>query len=146
MLRLRTAVVVDPFPHWVDVVERALRSSGIDVVGSAGSLDEATVLIEQTQPDLAVVEFTATKRDPATWLREHRQCWPETNVIVFSNEDDPESITAALAEGAVAWVIKRAQSDEVAAMRNRTQARSLARQPHQPGLLVQLHRHSAAND
>ena len=72
----------------------------------AGSVAEASVVIEQTRPELAVVEIADGDREPYAWLSEQRQRWPETKIIVFSGRDDPDAIASALAYGAAAYVVK----------------------------------------
>lgn len=111
---MKTAVVVDPYPRWLDAVQRLLRGSGVEVVGSTGSLAEAEAIIAQVRPELAVVDLAAGDREPFAWLREQRRLQPAMRTIVFSDRRDPRSIATALSAGAVAYVVKQADLREVA--------------------------------
>jgi DNA-binding NarL/FixJ family response regulator len=49
-LPVRTAVVVDQHPAWLDAVEEVLATVSVEVVGRACSLSEATRMVEQLRP------------------------------------------------------------------------------------------------
>ena len=112
----RTAVLVDEHPLWLDAVERVLASVPVEVVGKAFSLEEATHLIDDTRPDLVVAE-TATASGEQTgfeWLADTRQRFPDVSCVVLSTSDDPSDIATAVSLGAVAYVVKKAQPDDLA--------------------------------
>jgi DNA-binding response OmpR family regulator len=113
-MTVKTAVVVDPDPRWLEAVERLLRVNGVDVLGCTSSFAEAEAIIEQGRPELAIVDLAATDREPFAWLRERRQEQPAMQTIVFCGRRDPRSIEAALSAGAVAYVVKQADLAEIA--------------------------------
>jgi two-component system nitrate/nitrite response regulator NarL len=119
--RLRTAVVHDPHPLWLDALRRVLDKAEIGVVGSATSPDEAMTLVAETKPDLLVadVAFSGSATDPLSVVRAARHGSPDVRIIVLSASDKPEDVSTALAAGAVAYVVKTASPDDVAfAVRN----------------------------
>ena len=124
MSRVR-AVVADPFPLWRQAIERVLVSCAVEVVASTGSLREASAQVKELAPDLAVIDWEERDEDCDVWLREQREHHPVLKVIVFSARDDSEAITSALAKGVVAYVIKRAQPVEIAAVLRQLERRSI---------------------
>ncbi len=112
----RKAVLVDQHPLWLDAVEQVLDRVGVEVVGKATSLAEGTELLAELRPDLVVLEIEAagSDTDGVAWLGEMRQRFPELKVIVLSTADEPGGINAAFSAGAVAYVVKKADPDDLA--------------------------------
>ena len=112
----RTAVLVDPHPLWLHAVEEVLERVPVKVVGKTTSLDEASHLIEELQPELLVVETSVSELDTdgLGWLTGILQRFQEVKAIVLSNSGDPADIRTALQAGAVAYVVKKAHPDDLA--------------------------------
>jgi DNA-binding NarL/FixJ family response regulator len=112
----RTAVLVDEHPLWLDAVEQVITSIPVEVVGKATSLEEATRLIEEVEPDLLIVEtgMSSANQSGLAWLAERRKQFPDVAVIVLSSSDDAGDIASVLALGAVAYVVKKAHPDDLA--------------------------------
>jgi DNA-binding NarL/FixJ family response regulator len=112
----RTAILLDPHPLWLDVVEHVLERVGVQVRGAATEPEEAHELLREHNPDLFVVELTAyrDRLDPADGFRVAREQAPGVRIVVLSSIADPEQIDRALDAGIVAYVIKTAQSDDLA--------------------------------
>jgi DNA-binding NarL/FixJ family response regulator len=55
-MRLR-CLIVDDNTSFRDEVRGFLEEQGVDVVGTAGSVDEAVQKIEQLQPDVALIDI-----------------------------------------------------------------------------------------
>ncbi len=116
MSAARTAILLDPHPLWLDAVERVLESVGVDVSGKATQLDLALEHNSEHNPDLFVAELVASRSrlEAAETIRLARERAPGVRVIALSSVSDPEHIDHALSAGAVAYVIKTAQSEEFA--------------------------------
>jgi DNA-binding NarL/FixJ family response regulator len=116
-LQNRTAVLVDPHPLWLGAVTPVVARIGVDVVGSATSPETALRLVEELRPDILVTELRldGPGMDGVAFVREARQRVPELRVIVLSMYEDRHHIDAALDAGAVAYVIKTAHPDDIAA-------------------------------
>ena len=112
----RTAFVVDSQPLWLEALERVLVSTGVEVVGTASTLDEALLLIDKAQPHLLIGELSgsATPEEGSGWLRAVRERHPELKTIVVSSRQEPEDVEAAFAAGAAAYVFKTAEAGDVA--------------------------------
>ena len=112
---MRTAVVLDPHPLWLDAVERVLTLSGFTVVGRATRASDALGLIEEHAPDLLVAEIgSAPEADRYSVIRVARDRVPSIRVLVLSGGDEPETVRGALAAGAVAYVVKTADPEDLA--------------------------------
>ena len=112
---VRSAILVDPHPLWVDAVEHLLSSEPIEVVGRASSLEEAQAEIALLEPDVVVAEIAigGHKADGLAWLRRTAEEF-ESTIIVLTACADPDYIDAALAAGAWAYVLKTAHPDDLA--------------------------------
>jgi DNA-binding NarL/FixJ family response regulator len=101
------------------VVRKGIReflseAGDIDVVAEASDGEEATRLIEQYQPDVAVLDIQMPKHTGIDVCRHIRaQQWPVGVLILTAFDDDPY-IMAALQAGANGYVLKTADADEIA--------------------------------
>ena len=111
----RTAILLDPHPLWLDVVASVLEGVGVTVRGTATEPDEAHELLSEHNPDLFVVELAAYERvGAADAFRVARERAPGVRIVALSSIADPEHIEHALNAGALAYVIKTAQPDDLA--------------------------------
>jgi DNA-binding NarL/FixJ family response regulator len=101
---------------WLDVVEHVLERVGVEVRGTATEPEEAHALLDEHNPDLFVVEPNAYagRTDTADAIRVARERAPGVRIIALSSAADPEQIDRALSAGVVAYVVKTAQSDDLA--------------------------------
>jgi DNA-binding NarL/FixJ family response regulator len=113
----RSAVLFDPHPLWLDAIERLLDRIGFSVVGSATAPTLALELVDEHQPDVIVVslDLGATPTECVDVVRQVTRRAPRVKVIAVSADDSPELVDAALSAGAVAYIVKTAQADDVAA-------------------------------
>ena len=110
-----TAVIADPHPLWLDAVEQVLNRIGINVVGRTTSLGEALELVRELGPDLLITEIAASDgRLEGLTLLDEIQKVDGVRSVVLSLHFEPRHIDAALAAGAVAYVIKTAHPDDLA--------------------------------
>ena len=109
-------MLVDQHPLWLEAVEQVLHRVAVKVAGKATSFAEGDDLLEGLQPDLLVAEISGSDAEPngLSWLAEVQERYPQLKVIVLSMSDEPGVINAALAAGAVAFVVKRAHPDDLA--------------------------------
>jgi DNA-binding NarL/FixJ family response regulator len=115
LLRTRTALTLDPHPLWNEAVEALLGQIGIETVAKATTLEEAVEALTLRKPDVFVTELEVPS--VAKGLRCIRRVTRDADppkVIVLSRRCDLEAIEAAFASGAACYVLKTAQSDEIA--------------------------------
>jgi DNA-binding NarL/FixJ family response regulator len=118
----RTAVLVDPYPLWLDAVENVLAKNAVTVVGRASNAERALALCEELRPGILVAEPAA---GGIACIREACARVPGLKAIALASSDDPTQVQAAFAAGAVAYVVKTAHSDEVGVAIRQTFAPSL---------------------
>lgn len=110
-----SAVIADPHPLWLDAVEQVLNRIGITVVGKTTSAKEALELVRELAPDILITELAGSngQLDGLTLLEEVQKI-DGVRSVVLSLHFEPRHIDAALAAGAVAYVIKTAHPDDLA--------------------------------
>jgi DNA-binding NarL/FixJ family response regulator len=112
----RSAVLLDPFPLWLEAVEHVLRRIEFAVVGKTTSPSEALALVETSECDLLVAEIKTREAelDGLTCIRRARDGVPHLKAIVLSLHGTPEYIDAAFEAGASAYVLKTAEAEDFA--------------------------------
>ena len=111
----RTAVLVDQHPLWLDAVTMVVEDLGLTIVGTATSGREGLALVTEQRPDVVVtgIQMPAGDIDGIELVRAGKEAVPTLRAIVLSVYDDTKHIDAALAAGAVAYVIKTAHPDDL---------------------------------
>ena len=100
------------------VVRKGIREfltelGDIDVIAEASNGDEAIALLEQKQPDVAVLDIQMPKRSGIEVCRHVRaQHWPIGILILTAYDDDPY-VMAVLQAGANGYVLKTADADDI---------------------------------
>ena len=88
-------------------------ADGIDVVGSAGNGAEAVVVVLQTHPDVVLMDLQMPDVDGVTATRRLLAEAPATQVVVLTSFSDSERIVAALDAGAVGYLLKDAEPEDL---------------------------------
>lgn len=94
---------------------RALLDSqdDIEVVGEAGSAEEAVRRVGFDEPDLVVMDVQLPDGTGVDACREIRSRWPEVKVLILTSFADDGALHAAIMAGAAGYVLKRIQSNEL---------------------------------
>lgn len=113
----RTAVILDQHPIWLEAVQSILERIGVEVLGTATDSDEVLDLVSTRHPDVLVASVDAEDRlgESIACIRRACEHHPSLKAIVLSSFDDSEHIDAALAAGAMAYVLRTAHPDDFAA-------------------------------
>ena len=103
---VKTVIVDDDF--LVARVHRAYtqRVPGFEVVGEAHSGREALDIIEKLQPDLLVLDVYLPDMSGLQVLQELRHRGSAVDAIIVTAAKDVESLRAAMAGGAVRYIVK----------------------------------------
>jgi DNA-binding NarL/FixJ family response regulator len=113
---MKTAVLLDAHPLWLDAVEQVLTRIDVSVLGKSSDTESAMALLDEHEPDLLVAEIDGNgSYSPVEWFGDVREKHPKTKLIILSAQDEPTNIDAAFAAGAVAYVIKTAHPEDVCA-------------------------------
>lgn len=93
-----------------------------EVVGQAADGDSALQLCERLQPDIAILDIRMPGLNGLGAARLLQQRLPRLKVVMFTMYDSPEHLEAAIAAGAVGYLLKDATRDEVIASLRRVAA------------------------
>jgi DNA-binding NarL/FixJ family response regulator len=123
----QTGVICDAHPMWLDAVELVLRRTGVDVVAKTTSTWQALALTERHEADLLItaVEHASGELSGLILIERARAAVPELRLIVLSMHPDPETIDAAFAAGASAYVLKTASPEDLASAVRQTFSHSV---------------------
>jgi DNA-binding NarL/FixJ family response regulator len=101
-----------------DVVRRGLTAlldgaEGFAVVGAAADGEEAVALAGEHQPDVVLMDLSMPGVDGIEATRRLMAARPESRVVVLTSFSDRERILLALDAGAVGYLLKDAEPDEL---------------------------------
>lgn len=85
----------------------------IEVVGSAGDGEEAQVLVRQTNPDVVLMDLQMPNVDGVSATRRIVAGNDTVQVVVLTSFSDSERIVAALDAGAVGYLLKDAEPEDL---------------------------------
>ncbi|HYZ93263.1 MAG TPA: response regulator transcription factor [Actinomycetota bacterium] len=107
--------LVDDHP----VVRQGLRTflqtlDDIEVVGEAGSAEEALPLIADALPDVVLMDLVLGGMDGIEATRRVRESSPSVRVIVLTSFADDEKVFPAIKAGAAGYVLKDVEPSELA--------------------------------
>jgi DNA-binding NarL/FixJ family response regulator len=88
-------------------------AEGIEVVGSAGDGGEAITIVRQTTPDVVLMDLQMPDIDGVAATRRIVAADSTVQVVVLTSFSDSERIVAALDAGAVGYLLKDADPDDV---------------------------------
>ncbi|MEW7855085.1 response regulator transcription factor [Pseudomonas chlororaphis] len=84
-----------------------------EVVGQARDGQEALDLCERLQPDIAILDIRMPRLNGLGAARLLHQRQPAIKVVIFTMDDSPDHLEAAIAAGAVGYLLKDASRGEV---------------------------------
>jgi DNA-binding NarL/FixJ family response regulator len=107
-------VLVDDHPLFVEALRAAVERAGIEVAGTASRGDELMDLMESVEADAVLLDLAMPGLDGYECLAQLRERHPAVRVIVVSATDDEENIRRALDSGAVCFVGKATDPNDLA--------------------------------
>jgi len=87
---------------------------GFDVVGEAGTGEDALVQAQLMRPDVVLMDVRLPDVDGVEATRRIRAAVPGTAVLMLSMYDDDATVFAAMRAGAQGYLLKDAEPDDVA--------------------------------
>jgi two-component system response regulator DevR len=101
-----------------EVVRRGLRElldaeDDLEVVGEAGTVQEAYDRIPATSPDVAVLDVRLPDGNGIEACREIRSRHPETRCIMLTSFSDDEAVYAAIMAGAAGYILKQVRGTDL---------------------------------
>lgn len=108
----------------------------IEVVGEAGTGEEAVQLAAQLAPDVVLMDLILPGMDGVEATRQVRRVSPRTQVIVLTSYHEDEHIFPAIRAGALSYVLKDIDPDDLAAAIRCARAGEAVLNPRVAGRLV----------
>jgi DNA-binding NarL/FixJ family response regulator len=101
-----------------EIVRRGLRElfeaeDDLEIVGEAGSAEEAIGRIPATNPDVAVLDVRLPDGSGVEVCRELRSARPELACIMLTSFADDEALFEAIMAGAAGYVLKQIRGDQL---------------------------------
>ncbi|HET9029986.1 MAG TPA: response regulator transcription factor [Candidatus Aquilonibacter sp.] len=107
-------VVADDHPLIRQGVRHLLTSiPGIEVVAEVSTGSEIVATVEQTKPDILVLDITMPGRDGIDVAAELHAALPQVRIIGLTMHEEPSYIRRLFDAGASGYVAKRSVSDEL---------------------------------
>jgi NarL family two-component system response regulator LiaR len=91
-----------------------LAFDDLELVGEAGSGEEAVCRCEQVEPDVVLMDLVMPGMDGATATRAIRERCPQIQVIALTSFKEEELVQGALQAGAIGYLLKNVSADELA--------------------------------
>ena len=85
----------------------------LEVVGKAKDGEEAVALALETRPQVVVMDVSMPKMDGVEATRHILHKLPDTRVVILTAHHDRERAEAAMRAGAVAYVLKDRDAQEI---------------------------------
>ena len=107
-------LIVDDHPLVREGLKARLSAlPSIEVVGEAGDADEASRLVQQTRPDLVLMDVGMKDVNGIELTRQLLAEQPQLLVLVLSMYDNPEYVNRAMQAGARGYVLKDAPASDI---------------------------------
>lgn len=108
-----TVAVVDRHPLVLDAVANLLEEHGFEVVSRTTSGTEALEAVAERRPGVLVIDPDVSDADGLELLRKIRKIDSKINVVVLSESGSESDIADALRTGAIVYVLKSSDPDDV---------------------------------
>ena len=108
-------LIVDDHPLTRDALAGLLAQNGFDVVGQAGSGEEAIARAGELRPDLVLLDLSMPEMDGLTALPRVREAAPEAEVVVLTASEDEHNLLGAIRSGAAGYLLKSEPPERIVA-------------------------------
>ena len=99
-------VLIEDHQALRDGLELLLAREGCVVVGGAGTAAEGRALVEQLQPDVALVDIRLGEDDGIELTRELLDTDPERRIVLYTGSADEDLLFSGLDSGARGYALK----------------------------------------
>ncbi len=107
-------VIIDDHQLFREGVKRILDfEASFDVIAEGGDGTEALALYETHQPDVILMDINMPEKNGVDATAELIEAHPEARVIILSIHDDESYVTHALKSGALGYMLKEMDADEI---------------------------------
>jgi DNA-binding NarL/FixJ family response regulator len=107
MDKLYRILIVDDHPTVREGLKAILYTHpNFDIIGEAADGLEAVNFVERFLPDLVLMDLSMPRMGGLDATREIKKKWPETKILVFTNQESPEYRAATSEAGADGYLLK----------------------------------------
>ncbi|MDC7242198.1 MAG: response regulator [Spirochaetales bacterium] len=102
---LRVCVIDDTF---IDrrMMTQILRSAGFAIVAEAGDGREGLSLIEETEPQIVILDYIMPKLNGLETLKAIKEGFPQVKVVMSTSESERDVALNLMKEGADDYIVK----------------------------------------
>jgi DNA-binding NarL/FixJ family response regulator len=111
--RVPTALLIDDHPLLLEGLRAILEAAGVEVVGTAGTVDEGVAEYRRTEPDVVLLDLTLEERSGFDVVRELRRRGHAPRIVVVTMREDLQSATEAIRLGVLGYVLKGSPGAEL---------------------------------
>lgn len=108
-------VIVDDHEALREGLAALLGLEGVDVVGVTGNVASGADLVEQTEPDVALIDVDLPDGSGIDLARELLGRWPGLGILLYTGDSDLARLRDALDSGARGYALKAGSADELVA-------------------------------
>jgi len=112
--KIRVMLVDDHAVVRSGLVAFLLAFDDFELVGEAGSGEEAIAICADLRPDVVLMDLVMPGMDGATATRAIRQRCPQIRVIALTSFKEEDLVQGALQAGAIGYLLKNVTADELA--------------------------------
>lgn len=112
-LTIRVCIAEDHGLMLSAIIRALEQADDIDVVGSTQRGDEVMALVDEHAPDLVLLDNRMPGLDGVACVRLVKESHPDIKVVMLSASEDAGRISEALAAGAIAYIGKRINPDDL---------------------------------
>ena len=84
-----------------------------ELVGEACDGDEACQKVEETRPDVILMDLRMPRKNGIQASREIKRRWPQAKIMVLTAVDDEDDIIVAIEAGVDGYILKNVSGDEL---------------------------------
>jgi signal transduction histidine kinase len=106
-------LVVDDNPGFRESLVTLLDTGDLQVVGQAGSGEEALDMVAALVPDVVLMDLRMPKMDGITATRHLKERFPDVGVVALTGMEDQHAVRDMLVAGASCYVLKDSDGDEI---------------------------------
>jgi DNA-binding NarL/FixJ family response regulator len=85
----------------------------LKIVGEAGNGQQALDILQNLQPDVAVLDIRMPKLSGIEIVKQMKQCCPNTKALMLTAYDDDDYVVALMGAGASGYLLKNVQPEEL---------------------------------
>ncbi len=139
---IRVMVVDDHAVVRSGLVAFLLAFDELELVGEAGSGEEALALVEKLHPDVILMDLVMPGMDGAETTAVIRQRHPNVQVVVLTSFPEEQLVTKALKAGAISYLLKNVAAEELAAAIRKAHQGRATLAPEATQALIHTHTHT----